>query len=841
LTQVPVQVPETTHTGDGVTASFLIGFDLPAGTGLYVTVADVPRTAGVHYNIVGSSVVFVTAPANGAGIAWRRATAIRQNREFPTQPTMKPLSVEEALNERARVDQDLAAQLGRGVSVPVGEAGLTLPRLSARNGRVAWFSGATMAAFQIPAGSVLGADPETGELVGVNPVFTVDSTPAYVASRAAAMFASFSPGLLFVNTAGYAAPGDGGGGLYKRVSAEPAHYGKFQDAAGQWFELATSEPNVLQFGALRDNNPASSAINALAFFRAAAMRDGISVFVPDGKYYCDPIGILQAAGISYRGAGRWRSIIKPGPTLTTQAQAIFYNSNAALGTAAYGSISEIGFELLGQDCTAINLDSVNNYIVRRCQATGGSSLGTAAGVLVRFDATRDEGSYSNRVQDCAGTFLYAVVTFGVGANHNTVDGGEAILCIKGYDVNPGEAGVDTPKLLNMRTEGCNIGIDDGATQGFYSGVRSENNQLCDFRFTSGTDHPTILGGFTAVTPNPVLGLEDADAGFSIQSDDLGWWESEPSLSRVRRYAMRQAFYAATQAPHTAPLLNGDWALYLGGSTVIRRNYTLEFVNGTDDNSLIALGTSSNTLQVMNYDRKNGGYGPIDIGGGSDVRPITDGVTNLGNASRRWGEVFAANATINTSDRRMKTDEAELDAAEIRVAQALRLLMRKFRWKDAKEAKGENARWHVGAMAQDVIAAFEAEGLDPFRYSMVCHDAWEAQPEQWSEPVMGEEPVLYEGGEPVLWQGGEIVRGPDMLPILIDGEEQRREAGEPRLDADGQPVVRQAGEPVRDARGRPVMRQVVLQERTLLRPASPAGERYSLRYEELLAFIIGGLV
>jgi hypothetical protein len=103
------------------------------------------------------------------------------------------------------------------------------------------------------------------------------------------------------------------------------------------------------------------------------------------------------------------------------------------------------------------------------------------------------------------------------------------------------------------------------------------------------------------------------------------------------------------------------------------------------------------------------------------RPVPDGTVNLGGAGNRWNTVFATTGTINTSDRNEKQDIVDLDAAEKRVALALKGLVKKFRFKDAVAQKGDDARIHVGLIAQDVEAAFLAEGLDPFRYGMLCRD------------------------------------------------------------------------------------------------------------------------
>ena len=112
-----------------------------------------------------------------------------------------------------------------------------------------------------------------------------------------------------------------------------------------------------------------------------------------------------------------------------------------------------------------------------------------------------------------------------------------------------------------------------------------------------------------------------------------------------------------------------------------------------------------------------------------VRPATSSGSNLDNAidigaaSARWDDVYATNGTIQTSDRNEKQDIEELSEAEQRVAVAAKSLMRKFRWKDAVVEKGDDARIHFGIIAQDLQAAFEAEGLDAGRYGMFIHSTW----------------------------------------------------------------------------------------------------------------------
>ncbi len=112
-----------------------------------------------------------------------------------------------------------------------------------------------------------------------------------------------------------------------------------------------------------------------------------------------------------------------------------------------------------------------------------------------------------------------------------------------------------------------------------------------------------------------------------------------------------------------------------------------------------------------------------------VRPAADNTQSIGAASYRWSVVYAGTGTINTSDEREKQQIADLDDAERRVAVALKGLVKKYKYNDAVELKGDDARIHVGVIAQEVVATFEAEGLDATRYALLCYDTWEAEPEE----------------------------------------------------------------------------------------------------------------
>jgi len=112
-----------------------------------------------------------------------------------------------------------------------------------------------------------------------------------------------------------------------------------------------------------------------------------------------------------------------------------------------------------------------------------------------------------------------------------------------------------------------------------------------------------------------------------------------------------------------------------------------------------------------------------LGPGTASGGLNDNVMDCGISSARWDDVYATNGTIQTSDRNEKQDIEELSEAETRVAIAAKGLLKKFRWKDAVAEKGDEARIHFGIIAQELQAAFEAEGLDAGRYAMFIHSTW----------------------------------------------------------------------------------------------------------------------
>ena len=168
----------------------------------------------------------------------------------------------------------------------------------------------------------------------------------------------------------------------------------------------------------------------------------------------------------------------------------------------------------------------------------------------------------------------------------------------------------------------------------------------------------------------------------------------------------------------APSSNYDVIIDKAAATGIQfltnaNNVNIDF----DNSSRITHSASDSTLRFVanasEYRMSSTGY-----------YPSTDNNRVLGQSFARWSTVYAGTGTINTSDITTKTFY-EVEEAEILCAKELKGMMRKFRFNDAIDSKGEdNARIHFGVGAQYVRDVFNKCDLDPFKYALLCYDSWE---------------------------------------------------------------------------------------------------------------------
>jgi len=147
------------------------------------------------------------------------------------------------------------------------------------------------------------------------------------------------------------------------------------------------------------------------------------------------------------------------------------------------------------------------------------------------------------------------------------------------------------------------------------------------------------------------------------------------------------------------------------------------------------GTDANTDNLFRV--QNNGTTKFEIDHFGNSFPGADGTLDSGTASKRWDTIYATTGTINTSDANEKQQVESLSDAENTVATSLKGMIKKFKFNNAVEAKGDSARIHVGVIAQDVQQAFTDAGLNPGDYGVFCSDTWWVDSEDKTYDEAGE--------------------------------------------------------------------------------------------------------
>ena len=199
---------------------------------------------------------------------------------------------------------------------------------------------------------------------------------------------------------------------------------------------------------------------------------------------------------------------------------------------------------------------------------------------------------------------------------------------------------------------------------------------------------TIAGDWTWTG---VIGLSGTDN--RIQSKDTG----DPTTHNQIAFVHRDEFFGAEVRDDADAFVDYAWLV------------------GVD-----ASGAVSHKLRIGSEDQFN-----VD-----NVAwwPGTDDAVDAGKSTRRLDDVYATNATIQTSDEREKRDFRGLTDAEKRAALRIKDAVQIWRWKKAVEEKGDNARWHTGPVVQTVIGIMEDEGIEnPYEYAFVIGHPDETTP------------------------------------------------------------------------------------------------------------------
>jgi len=417
--------------------------------------------------------------------------------------------------------------------------------------------------------------------------------------------------------------------------------------------------------------------------------------------------------------------------------------------------------------------------------------GTAANSYIRFMTTNanNTGATERMRIDSSGDILIgdgqtSIHSGGVGANNTFLQvhgsSGNAGVVNLGRDTTTDNQSLGELRFYNSNNADDNNNDADGVLVGVVQ-ARSE---------TSDSNAGDDSGGHLIFSTKPEAGSLDERMRIDSAGDFL--------FGKTA-----QAFETAGVAFRGAPTSGQSGFLFTrDGNNVIALNRL------TDNGNLIQLAQDGSLVGIIGVNTSDypfianpasGGAG-IAMGAGTAVIPTdntgqhSDNTKDVGASSVRFDDVFATNGTIQTSDKNEKQDIASMTTAELAVGKRLSTLFKTFRWKSKVTEKADKARTHSGIIAQEVKAAFEAEGLDATKYALFCSDTWwekeisvDAVEADEEKGIEAKDAYTYIDNKYVETEGYSEktrlgVRYPELLSFIASYNESRFTAIEARLTA-----------------------------------------------------------
>lgn len=100
-------------------------------------------------------------------------------------------------------------------------------------------------------------------------------------------------------------------------------------------------------------------------------------------------------------------------------------------------------------------------------------------------------------------------------------------------------------------------------------------------------------------------------------------------------------------------------------------------------------------------------------------------SNIGESSKPANNCYLQNAVTVVSDERQKKSISELSEQELICSIACGKLYKKYKLNKAVDEKGDEARFHIGVISQDIVKCFNDHGLDWKQYGVVTYEKWDA--------------------------------------------------------------------------------------------------------------------
>jgi hypothetical protein len=472
--------------------------------------------------------------------------------------------------------------------------------------------------------------------------------------------------------------------------------------------LTNVEDKLAQYVSVKDFGAVGDGVVDDTAAVQAAIDSGEPIVFPAGSYACGPL--TQSTNFQRFYADGFVKIQK--------------NANGVLFTSTGNYVQFEGIQFIGTGFTGDNVNLTGNHpTLTNCASFGtpGRAL-KATGAQVQIFGTC--GIYATTDATASGFDIEIGVSGTATLYHQLMNvytsqatGGILLTDVGSHVIVGGQFG-KLSILSGTSPAGVNGGITSSArilgdvnvslSNSVFSGNQFSNQTIT---FASGTsqhclDSSNLLISATIVNNGNANSPIIKSIGTGSPSGIILQYGSDAFNSTIR-YSNDEIYFQ-----DSALYLSNNKALWIADSAGVYKN-TVSLSSGDDFNFGNDTGANFTNLQ-------SGSGGIYHVVSGANVtqtatgvfRPVPDGSVNLGGASNRWATVYATTGTINTSDANDKKDIRSLSDKEKAVGTALRALIRAYKWKAGPEET------YVGIIAQDVIAAFDAEGLDVGGYGII---------------------------------------------------------------------------------------------------------------------------
>lgn len=758
-----VEIPEQITVASGLTDVFPTVWTFEAASEVEVSVdigeGFVVKMEGVHYDVTpgdwlnaGADVVFRAGqrPAAGHRVRRRRRTPLQQAVAFGDLERFQPIASEAAYDRQTRMIQEVAADVGASVKVPPGEAPVILAPVAERADRMAAFD-------------------EDGRLVGTSRSFAEFDADVLATEQARAEAVAATVNKLDLN---------GGNANAGQKAAFKTAFGLVAQQAGAGAverqlasKLTETALSVNDFADPLPGNKFSAAQNAAGF-------KGQAILAPPGAHLLDyPLGGLNNwflwGKLTFTGAGaaaglpgaifQLGGVTNPGETETAPADPIYIGRWDKLWVSAFSGLTG-RVSPLSTGKFVVHAPAGNIAITGWSRSSENSAPGYDEGGIAGFFGVDNDRTSPQK--GMYGLYVDAIRRSGAGTTH----GGEIDA------INMGTTVSISPSNMFV----------DGLTDCLWlaSGGGTPGAQPISTILALLNNGATSDKGITHHENAYVSDVAQALARFH----KTGWYDAAGTMvahdrsDTARRHSRSNT---ATTAPALTLVRERDSGASASGDVVgVVVAATVASGADTRRGGLTWKRATSDGTELILTGQNSGGYEfgvSIARNGANSVDPTDPNLFALGGVNP-WANIFTQNAVTVTSDARVKRDLGAPSEALLRAAAAVPIKL--FQMLEAIAAKGEDhARIHAGVIAQEVKAAFEAEGLDPWRYGVLCADPWM---ETYEAVETVEEPVFKTVTEERVDHEVDAFGGVTLIRRTVEREVE---------DWNELPVFDEAGEPV----------------------------------------------